>query len=574
VLKALTQTDMPALISVLLEALLQGIFHHFQENPSFAVWQEYRPHLLGNLPETAYTSRVRTLTALLDELAFVDACLCLTPLVDMSISDLLDWYVANKLYDIEYANVRARRMLRDAENVLDDDLAYTCKRYIAKQQQRVKTYLDYLDRSLAHLIAINWNGYLEYARTSTKLIENTIKRHKLHPTAQRRLWVVVFDGMRWDSWARHIKPELLDLFEFVSAEKPYLCLLPSCSDIARTGLFAGKHPGLWRNDDNMFTKNQRRLASHLFGISRQDQSRKLQFCANMETDRKYEHMQNATSYPYNILIFNVSDDLVHSHKGDLIDLNEVIKALLKNILLTLKKLVGQDDTVVLTSDHGFVELGEDDSVVINENHEYVQYRYLNNIQRVDQDAITAYAVTYPAYEHTFTVAVGRSWFKRAGSHGSENRYAHGGLSLAEMTVPCAVLRRITQKRAEMTLSIQPSVLDLIEGEEAVVRLLVMNTGNVPLNGFLTVQADTEQERFEQTMELYPGEKTEIPYGFTAHYRLLHNGKAEMTQSVNARLSYTNLDDTLQTRKTWVAVQVTARTDKVEFELGDLSKLDI
>jgi len=87
--------------------------------------------------------------------------------------------------------------------------------------------------------------------------------------------------------------------------------------------------------------------------------------------------------PYNILIYNLSDDWIHTFKDDVWELNQTIKGKLeRSILQDLEGRIGEDDYVVITSDHGFIELERDKEIKIDEPEQSaIIYRYLDNIER-------------------------------------------------------------------------------------------------------------------------------------------------------------------------------------------------
>src|SRR5207249_1547014 len=82
----------------------------------------------------------------------------------------------------------------------------------------------------------------------------------------------------------------------------------------------------------------------------------------------------------------------------------------------MKRLVGPGDLVVITSDHGFVQLRRDReriTAVRNEAQPEVRRRYAHNREDLD-------GVLLPLSDQqsgTVTCAVGRSWFNRRTSRG-------------------------------------------------------------------------------------------------------------------------------------------------------------
>ncbi len=561
-MEALNRADTPALIYALQVEFLRRALANHQLDRYGANWMEHRPATLRQFPETPYSARAAELTALLDEIAFVDTRSRLSPPANLDITLLLDWYVAQRIYDLEYASVRATTRL---PMIADERLRGALKDYLNRQRQDVNRYLDNLDHTLARYIANDWRGYLGHRRLAINVVPDAIRKVG-RATSRARLWVVVFDGMRWDTWANHVKPLLLEHFELVSSEQPYLSLLPSWTMVARTGLLAGAPPSLWTDYDNRFTNNQEQLAAKMFKLSKSDYRNQLQFYSGMESDRKTDQVQSG--YPYNVLVFNISDDNLHSQKGSLVELNKVVKTLLDNILRTINDFVGPDDTLVVSSDHGFVELDKDDAVTVERDPQVVRYRYLLT-HDVPADVADVYKVAYTGRIEQYTVAVGRHWFKRADSRGSDDRYAHGGLSLAEMTVPGAVMRRITVKRLKAHVSVSSAMFQLTEDESADLIVTVANQGNVRLSGTLTVRTEPTGETTTYPIDLLPGADSHFPYRVTARYQQRGKGAVEATKGVNATVSYTELNGKPAKRSEYIEITVKPRTDRVELDFGDL-----
>jgi hypothetical protein len=387
--------------------------------------------------------------------------------------------------------------------------------------------------------------------------------------------VIIFDGMRWDTWQRVIRPRLLQVFELAEPEKAYLSLLPSWTFIARASLLAGHPPVGWKSPEDRFTINQKLLAARLFAIPPGEVDNRLQFYSGMEADRTYNRLDRDTRYPWNVLIFNISDDNLHQERDNLATLNTKINVLLTGILQTLEGLVRPDDTVVLTSDHGFMELDTADGVDVEEDARWqreaqgeanpVRFRYLLGMK-------------HPAgfsFEHgrlresPFTVAVGRRWFRRADDRRPPDRYAHGGLSLAEMTVPAAVLRRIVEKRVEIAIVQAPPALQVDEGQTVSVEIVLGNTGNQAASFRLAVSADTDaySQVFQDT--LHPGQRSTLRPSLCPVYR----EKGGSTSRLVLELSYQDVKGVWQTRRQEVSVAVRPRTDVVEIQFGGLDELD-
>lgn len=322
--------------------------------------------------------------------------------------------------------------------------------------------------------------------------------------------------------------------------------------------------------------------ARLFDLAQRTRDRSLRFYSGMESDRKYSQLDPNERVAYNVLIYNLSDDNLHSQRGDLLALNRTVDTLLDQVFQVLDNLVQAGDTVIVSSDHGFTELAEGKETTIADQERWqryqeggahpVRYRYALTHELPILDSILR--VEYPGSRDQYTVAVGQHWFKRADWRGRTDRYAHGGLSLAEMVVPGAVLKRIAEPRIEMSMAAEPGALQLGEDQVTTLTIRVANQGNVRAAAMLEVQADTASEKIAFAVDLGPGSKQEFSYPVEAVYRKRSDGTTESTTQVSLKLSYTDLEGKATTRRKKVPVEVQPRRDVVEIDFGGLDDLEI
>ncbi len=570
-LSALSRAETPAVAYGLARRLLAGVRNAEELGRLALAWPRHRP-ITENWPETAYTIRARSIRRFLDELAFIFERLTADVQPPSDLTRLVDWYVQNRLYDLEYAVARAGESLRHLSGL--ERMLFPL---IDQIQRTVRMYLDGLDRELARHIRTDREGYLRHSRLAIHVLRDTVIRPR-RPSPSTSVWIVVFDGMRYDTWEQVVKPRLRERYT-VEWERPYLSLLPSWTGIARTGLLAGKTPDGWRSYQGNFSQDQQILAARLLGLGENDYRNRIRFYSQMESDRTWRQLDRERRFPYNILIFNISDDNLHAIRDNLVALNKVVESLLGDILTTLDGLVQPEDTLIITSDHGFVELEPDQRIVFRdegyrrgERAVSVTHRCIRGTERPenlsDEEALT---FEYPRFnEEPFTIAIGRRWFFREGATRAD-RYAHGGLSLAEMVIPAAVLRPAITPVIKLTVEGFPSTLVVQEGEETVVAFAVVNAGNRPASFTLEVGANTEREPMRQQGSLSPGGRLQISYRFTPAYSDVPEERG--TERVHLRIEYQDAQGKRQRLSRTASVTVQPRRDVVKFSLGDLDRLD-
>jgi hypothetical protein len=136
------------------------------------------------------------------------------------------------------------------------------------------------------------------------------------------------------------------------------------------------------------------------------------FVDHADTDAGREKLRRLKARRFNCLVFNISDDNLHAERGDLREINDKIRHKVeRDVVPEMKRLVGAGDIVVITSDHGFVELDDQQKISLDTRgaEAHVFYRYLN-----DLDHPAGLVVPYSGKRGVgrVTVLIGRGWFDR------------------------------------------------------------------------------------------------------------------------------------------------------------------
>jgi hypothetical protein len=163
----LAHANAPAVIYALQMEFCQQALAAHQADRYIPRWVERRSSHPDNLPDTPFKTKLLTMTAILDEIAFIDTCLLLLPPDQTEIAGLIDWYVEHKLYDLEYAYARASSQLL---YLPVEHLRPGFETYLAQAKQKIKAFLDRLDHVLADAITTNWSGYLSHPRLAINIL--------------------------------------------------------------------------------------------------------------------------------------------------------------------------------------------------------------------------------------------------------------------------------------------------------------------------------------------------------------------------------------------------------------------
>jgi PglZ domain len=154
-------------------------------------------------------------------------------------------------------------LARKDADVIGDEARLGClQAFFDTLQRRILERLEALDRLAGHLIQRDVQGYLTHHRSTI---------HFLRPLGTkvghggRRLFVWLFDGMRYDTWTEVIRPLLAQNFA-IEAETPLLAPLPTYTQLARKSLFAGGYPDTtWKGFGGRFTPDEQIPGGSQFG---------------------------------------------------------------------------------------------------------------------------------------------------------------------------------------------------------------------------------------------------------------------------------------------------------------------
>jgi hypothetical protein len=292
------------------------------------------------------------------------------------------------------------------------------------------------------------------------------------------------------------------------------------------------------------------------GLSKEDGKKTLRVVVASETDYGQRKLDLDVRL-YNILIYNLSDDWIHTFRGDIEQLNETIRGMLeRDIIPDIERRVGEEDIIIVTSDHGFIELLRENEIEVkSKDQNQVIFRYLKDMSHPEGLMVKL------TESQQYCVAKGRKWFGR--EKGRFSRYSHGGISLDEMVVPAALLKKITKPRIEVVLDKIPDLIEGLEDAEIRLDLLIRNNGNKEAKYFLSAELDTGWKETLRGSVASLEEKSII-------LRLV---PLRRSRRLNLTLSYKDAQGKEVKRTYAVPIQVLEKKEKVEIDLSALDKLD-
>lgn len=287
----------------------------------------------------------------------------------------------------------------------------------------------------------------------------------------KKVFFLVMDNLRLDQWM--VMKPLLSNYANVLNEGVYGSILPSATQYARNSLFAGMmpadiaktHPQYWVGESDEGGKNNfegELFKAHMDSLGLGHKNTVYHKVTNIRGAKKYvDNLHQLKTADVAALVYNFVDTLSHA-KTD----TEVIRELARDdrayrkltatwfstspLLQVLKYVLENGWTVVLTTDHGTVNVGRATKVVgtreLTTNLRYKSGKGISynakHVLEVDKPEAIGLPKEHIADKFIFAVNDYFMAYPNRYNHFVQyykNTYQHGGISLEELIIPYAVL---------------------------------------------------------------------------------------------------------------------------------------
>ncbi len=286
---------------------------------------------------------------------------------------------------------------------------------------------------------------------------------------QKGTLLIIIDNLRFDQY-RIIEPFINNFYK-KDEEISYLSILPTATQYARNAIFSGlmpsemekKHPNFWKNDTDQGGKNLYEPDFLEAQIKRLNLNIQHQYykITNLRSGKELADNYNGTKQnDLTVVVYNFVDMLSHA-KTEM----EVIKELAGNdkayrsltaswfknspLFEIIQKAQQLGQKLIITTDHGTINCKHPTKVIGDKNiSSNLRYKTGRNISYEEKDV---YAVKNPkdiflpsiAINSPFIFAKEDLFFAYPNNYNHfvkyfKNTYQHGGISLEEMIIPCAI----------------------------------------------------------------------------------------------------------------------------------------
>ncbi len=316
----------------------------------------------------------------------------------------------------------------------------------------------------------NYKNLLDEEENQPTFSHTLFKKHVIPQLNHKNgvLWVVI-DNLRYDQY-RVIEPFINNHYK-KEEESSFLSILPTATQYSRNAIFSGLmpsdmekfHPDLWKNDEDEGGKNlhEATFLAHQIKRFRLDIKHEYHKIISLKDGKDLvDNYNTSKNNDLTVVVFNFVDMLSHS-KTEM----EVIKELanddkgyrsltqswFKNSPLfeIIKKAQALGQKLIITTDHGTINCNNPTKVIGNKNiSSNLRYKTGRSLTYEDKDV---YAVTNPkeiylpsiSINSPFIFAKEDYFFAYPNNYNHfvkyfKNTYQHGGVSLEEMIIPCAI----------------------------------------------------------------------------------------------------------------------------------------
>ena len=333
-----------------------------------------------------------------------------------------------------------------------------------------ETQMKEANTQFAKFITKNYPKWMQ--GESAPVLSHTVFDKYVVPELQEHqpTLLVLIDNLRYDQ-LKTIAPELRTLFT-LEEEQTYFSILPTATQYARNAFFSGltpleierRFPQWWKNDSDEGVKNvyeKELLEAHWkrLNLSRPISYHKI--TQLQQSQQLIKNLQNHTHEGLTTVVYNFVDMISHA-KTEM----EVIKELapdnkayrsitqswFKNSPLkeVLKKAAALGFKVLLTTDHGTINVGHPSQVVGDRetslNLRYKTGRSLSYESKEVLECKDPHSFQLPAVSMNspFVFAKGDYYFVYKNNYNHfvnffKNTFQHGGVSMEEMIIPFIVL---------------------------------------------------------------------------------------------------------------------------------------
>ncbi|WP_456377187.1 T9SS response regulator signal transducer PorX [Lutibacter sp.] len=347
----------------------------------------------------------------------------------------------------------------ELENINDSGMVEILE---SQKQEANSQFFKFIKKNYTNWIQNNEGAPILSNNLFKKIILPEVKKSK-------GTLLVVIDNLRYDQY--YILEKTIAKYYKKEEEVPYFSILPTATQYARNSIFSGlmplemeqKHPNYWKNDTDEGGKNLYEEAFLREQLKRLRLDIKMSYhkITNLKAGKQLaDNFNNLKENNLTVIVYNFVDMLSHA-KTEM----EVIKELASDdkayrslsnswfmnspLLEMIQKAQNLGLKLIITTDHGTINAKFPSKVIGDKNiSSNLRYKTGRSLTYEDKDV---FAVRNPkeiglpsiSINSSFIFAKEDFFFAYPNNFNHfvkyyKNTYQHGGISLEEMIIPCAI----------------------------------------------------------------------------------------------------------------------------------------
>ncbi|SDW94643.1 Response regulator receiver domain-containing protein [Lutibacter oricola] len=303
------------------------------------------------------------------------------------------------------------------------------------------------------------------------ILSNTLLQKVVFPEVSdsKGTLLVVIDNLRYDQF--NVIEKTINKFYKKEKEIPYFSILPTATQYARNAMFAGltplemskKHPNLWKNDTDEGGKNLNEAEFLEANLKRNNKNYTWEYhkITNLKNGKHLaENFNSVKENDLTVVVYNFVDMLSHA-KTEM----EVIKELASDdkayrslsnswfinspLFEMIQKAQALGLKLIVTTDHGTINSKVPSKVIGDKNiSSNLRYKTGRSLTYEDKEVFAVnnpHDIQLPSIHMSskFIFAKEDYFFAYPNNYNHfvkyyKNTYQHGGISLEEMIIPCAI----------------------------------------------------------------------------------------------------------------------------------------
>ena len=342
----------------------------------------------------------------------------------------------------------------------------------SQMRQMLKAQKEEANNMFGRFVKKNYLEWMRAARSERPMMSHDLFRECIFPLLdnKEKVFFIIIDNFRYDQW-RVLANEIGG--DFNIEEGLYTSILPTATQYARNAIFSGLMPSqikemfptLWVDEEEDEGKNlneEALIETQIARYRRKDSFSYGKVVTSAAAEKYLDTLHNLSKNDVNVLVINFIDMLSHARTESLM-VRELAsdEAAYRSITLSwirhsaikrlFKELAENGYTVVITTDHGSIQVDTPTKVIgdknTNTNLRYKLGKALNyNSKEVFEIKEPAKAfLPQPNISTSYIFATGGNFFAYPNNYNYyvqyyKDTFQHGGISLEEMLVPIIKLR--------------------------------------------------------------------------------------------------------------------------------------